>query len=330
MDMENTNGLGEDVQFDEIYNNLFRCIYNKPLVFPSDDGDSTILHATAILQASCFLDARDAVRMSIETHLLRLNQFLWFNVYQRPEGWASLGCRLQSPLIFREAMLHIVGKFNWKEDGIDKKFLYQLDYGIDIYELAVKKAKELKDKCLRVERRLMEFFPDKMIHKEDSLNMTLPGRAIYASDVYLWQALILIRQYFASAYIANLHHRAPDGGISFYRTVEQPDTYLRADTLLRFHECFDMSAKGRTCLLSAIREVKESVKPIVGELLVDLSQATRGGAGSSARGAAGGANGNGKWKYLTCTEVMEDEFPWKGEMDKGIDPDLAAFGGVRG
>jgi hypothetical protein len=162
--------------------------------------------------------------------------------------------------------------------------------------LITTKAKELKDKKLTIERRLLDFFPPRIMHIE--AETTVPGRNIYATDIYDWQALVLFRQYVASAYMSNYHHRANDGGIAFYRTIgDGGDTYLRPDTLARFHASFDMSAKGRRCLAVAVDKIKNEVKPIVAELLVDRSQAVRGPLDPRA-------------DHITCTEIMDEELPW--------------------
>jgi hypothetical protein len=47
-----------------------------------------------------------------------------------------------------------------------------------------------------------------MMHLEN--DTTVPGRHIYGEAIYEWQALVLFRQYVASAYMNNYHHRAND------------------------------------------------------------------------------------------------------------------------
>jgi hypothetical protein len=47
-----------------------------------------------------------------------------------------------------------------------------------------------------------------MMHLENET--AVPGRHIYGEVIYEWQALVLFRQYVASAYMNNYHHRAND------------------------------------------------------------------------------------------------------------------------
>lgn len=159
-----------------------------------------------------------------------------------------------------------------------------------------KKAAELHDKKIRVERHLLEFYPSKMVHKEDE--HTIPGRAVYASDIYLWQAITLFRQYIGSAFMSNYHHRAADGGLALYRSLGAANaTYLRTSTLDRFHKSFDMSAKGKQCFIQAMEIIKTEVKPIVKPLLIDNSQQTRDASDPEPH-------------VLLCTEILDEELPW--------------------
>jgi hypothetical protein len=192
-------------------------------------------------------------------------------------------------------MVHLVGRFELG-DGIKKDFLKNQENGATVLELAQRKAKELKDKKLLVERRLIDYYPKKMIHSESATDV--PGRAIYATDIYLWQGLTLVRQYLASSYMANLHHRAPDGGVHFFRCIgEGGNAYLRKDTLDRFHQSFGMSTKGKQCLHVAVEFIKDQLRPIVEELLTDRTQINR-------------RPNERKPTYLTCGEILEEELPW--------------------
>ena len=298
--MSNRNGLGESAEYNKLYDNFFRCVYNLEPNFADDDDQARpmIMDATNLLQAAVWLEAVPCVRLIIEANFLRLNQVLWKHIGDRPEGWIQVAARLQSPLMFRECLIHIVGKYHL-ENGVDRTFLNKRDHGPvapKIWALIVQKAKELKDKKLRVERVLMEFYPDRMIHKEDP--ETIPGRAIYAADIYLWQALVVFRQFITSAFFSNFHHKAKDGGLSFYRTIGAADaTSLRAETLDKFHQSFDMSPKAKGLLIAALEQIKAEAKNVVAELLVDRSQLVRG------------PNDRPR-EHLTCTEVLDDEMPW--------------------
>lgn len=252
-----------------------------------------------MLQGAVFLDAVPSVRVIIEAHLLRLGQLLWHHISNRPEGWVHLAARLESPLMFREAMLHIVGKFHIP-NGIDTDLLRRPAFGAQgqrIWVLIQQKAAYLKQLKLNTERHLLEYYPSRIVHKEDQEDF-VPGRATYANDIYLWMALTLFRQYVGSSYAMNYHHRAADGGLALYRTLgTASNSYLRKSTLEAFHRTFDMSSKGKACLAQAVEAIKEDIKPCLGKLLIDRSQATRNPDAP-------------RLKHLTCTEVADHELPW--------------------
>ncbi|CZS98101.1 uncharacterized protein RCO7_08869 [Rhynchosporium graminicola] len=299
--LPNYNGLGEQTGFDKLYDNLFRCMYSMEPIFTSAAyrlGSGTIYDANLLLQAATWLEAVPCVRLVIEANLLRLHQMLWKHNGEKPEGWIHVAATLQSPLIFREALIHLVGKFHLK-NGIDERFLRKKAHGPmteKIWALIVQKAQELKDKKLRVERVLLEFYPLRMVHNEDP--ETVPGRSIYTADIYLWQALTIFRQYISSSYLSNFHHKAKDGGLSFYRTLGAAHaTYLRPDTLEKFHQSFDMSIKAKGLLVAALDLVKAEARNVVAELLHDRSQLVRG------------PNDQPR-DHLTCIEILDQEMPW--------------------
>ncbi|KAF8858788.1 hypothetical protein BDZ45DRAFT_590717 [Acephala macrosclerotiorum] len=317
----NINGLGDKVGYNKIYDNFFRCMYNlKPEVQLDDDplARCYIIDCTGLLQAAEFLGAIPVIRVVVEAHLLRLNQVLWHHISEKAENWIHIAAKLHSPLMFRECTIHLVGKYHLK-DGVNEDILRHPQHGElgqQVWELIELKAKELKDKKLHVERQLMEFYPYRMVHKEDTT--TVPGRAIYANDIYFWQALSLCRQYYSSAFVANLHHRASDGGLAFYRTIGAADaSYLRAATLERFHTSFDMSAKGKVCLAAALETIKADLKPVVKDLLIDRSQATR-------------TPDTPLFDHFTCTEVLDEELPWYEPPAQYKDEDLNMLGGENG
>jgi hypothetical protein len=304
---ENINGTDEGATtYNKTYDNFFRCIYNFEPNFAKENtnnGSDFVIDAISLLQAAESLGAAAAVRCTVEAQLLRLNKKLWIQIADDAEGWSDIAVRLQSPILFREAMVHIVGKFHMKnEDGSDavqKTFLGMQEHGEVILELAELKVRELYEKKLFVERRLLEYYPEAMVHVETPEN--IPGRDVYSSDIYLWQGLIIVRQYIGSAYMQKVHHRAHDGGTKFYRDIGAAgNAYLIPKVLALFHQSFGMSTKGKQRLAESIEVIKAALSKVVKDLLVDRTQLIWGADRSMA-------------KYLLCTEILEEELPWNLE-----------------
>lgn len=217
--LENFNGIGAKPEFDKHYDNFFRVLYKLEPKFGDEAKCGPYIYdCVKLLYAADHLEAADAVRMVVGASLLRVNQFLWYNVTGRSEQWSIVTYQLKSPLLFRKAMIPLVGKFH-TAGGIDVKYFHdekQGPKGLKIWDLIVAKAAKLKDKNINVERHLIEWYPTRMKHPKSALT---PGRAGYGDEIYYWQALTLLRQFFYSCYMYNYHHRASDGGLEFYRLI---------------------------------------------------------------------------------------------------------------
>jgi len=293
------NGIGAaEPIFNELYDNFFKCLYNINPVFTRGNDRKYMTEVSLLVEVANYLEAIQAVRMVAESSLLRLNQAFWKHVFERPETWVHVAARMQSPLIFREAMVHIVGRFHLK-NGVKEAFISSDEHGAlgrKVYELILKKAAELKDKKLRVERHLLEFYPDRMVPKETATH--IPGRQVYGNDIYSWIGLTIYRQWATSSMLHNFHHRASDGGLAFYRSIGAGGgAYLRADTLQTFHNLFAMTSKGKAAVAKTLEIIKDEMKPIVKDLLVNHSQYQR-------------ANDEPHMGHLTCIEILDEELPW--------------------
>jgi hypothetical protein len=299
---ENMDGTNREPPYNKIYDNVFRCIYGlePELSCPTTDTEMKefMVAATSLLQAAEYLGAGPSVRRTIEANCLRLNQMVFTHIARNSAAWCDIALRLQSSTLFRVAMAHVVGRFDLRgRDGIDQDFLLGQANGELLVAFASKKAAELKDKKLRVERMLLEYYPPKMHHRQIP-GQKVPGRDDYIEDIYLWQALTIVRQYITSAFLSNMHHRAPDGGTWLYQCIAAGgDQYLRREVLDKFHVEFAMSAKGKDCLRLAVATIKASLCEIVQPLLVDRSMIYR-------------AEEDPKPRYLTCVEIEDGELPW--------------------
>ncbi|KAF7862763.1 hypothetical protein EAF04_007635 [Stromatinia cepivora] len=290
------NGIG-DVSFERTYDNLFRMLYNLPpnLTDDIEDGGANvyITDCVSILQAADYVNALPSVRTYIESYLLRISQKFWVHVAKAPEAWSDIAVRLQSAIIFRESIIHIAGGLELP--GLIKRARFgKTQFGNLCLKVAERKSLELRDKKIDVERRLLQYYPARLVRRETPDK--IPGRADYGSDIYYWQALTMCRQFFQSSILANRHHRHVDGGVEFYRTVFRCD-YIDKHGADEFHQLFAMSTKGKQCLADAVELIKDDHRVIVADLLEDNLQLR-----TTVRSKP--------LRYLTCTKVMEEELPW--------------------
>ncbi len=266
------------------------------MTYGTDLKDS-ITDVTFLLNAAEHLGAGATVRFVIEASLLRLGQPIYKHIANNSVAWCNIALRLRSSTLFRAAMAHVVGRFDLTgRDGVDKNFLRGQHNGALLMEFAGKKAAQLRDEKLRIERLLMEYYPPEMQHVE--AEGRTPNREVYSNDIYHWQALTLIRQYISSAMMSNFHHRAADGGAWFYQCLGMgAEMYLAKEKLEQFHTHFAMSTKGKECLRAQVSAMKEVIKQIVRPLLVDHSGIHR-------------TQEDPKPRYLVCAEIRDEELPW--------------------
>lgn len=296
--------------FIKIYDNLFRLIYSKlPVLSAVDEATgsrSRMSDLAAITHAAYRLDALQSVRHAVELHLLRLGQSLWQTISEAPETWAHLGIVLQSSAIYREAMCHLVGAMDI-ENMVDLGTIDRLPSASIIHKVIHEKRARLHELKMSIERRLIDFYPQAMLHPLEE-GKAVPIRSVYSDDIYLWQALVLARQWIMSCYLSNRHHKAADGGVEFYRKIGHgEDAYLREEALADWHENFAMSLKGKKVLLLALEHVKSELRVVVQDLLVDRTSVYKGPSLLP-------------FPYLTCTTFSDDELPWSEDAGFGQHP----------
>ncbi|KAI9732928.1 MAG: hypothetical protein M1818_007361 [Claussenomyces sp. TS43310] len=293
---QNVNGIGgREPHYLKAYDNYFRAVYNLDPIFATTDIKYLLADALSLLNVAESLNGENCVRRVIESYLLREGNCLWKHIASRPEAWSDMAVRLQSPTLFREAMCHIVGA--WKL-SIKETFLFALTNGPVIVRLAKRKVQQLDRKKQTMEEDLMHFYPHSLIHRADPVTGRMPGRHNYASDIYLWLALILVRQYISTAMFRDQHHRATDGGACLYRQISQGNAaYLIGSDLNGFWAEFEMSDRGKEALEFAVQYVKDQLRPFVSELLVDNTRAAL-----SADAPV--------FTYLTCCSITDEELPW--------------------
>lgn len=298
------NGIGIDVGFERTYDNLFRMLYNLPPNLTDDLDDGAKVYVTdciSILQAADYIHALPSVRTYIESYLLRISQKFWVHIAKAPEAWSDIAVRLQSAIIFRESIIHIAGGL--EIPGLIKRERFgTCQFGKICLEIAERKSLELRGKKIDVERRLLQYYPPRLIRRETPDK--IPGRADYGSDIYYWQALTMCRQFFQSSILANRHHRHEDGGIEFYRTIFRCD-YIDKHAAEEFHQLFAMSTKGKQCLADAVELIKDDLRVIVADLLEDNLQLR-----TTVRSKP--------LRYLVCTKVLEEELPWIANPNLGM------------
>jgi len=278
---------GEDN--DNCWDWLFGCFYGITPDFDCSTFGATVNDCFILIDCADTIEAVDHVREVVDLALMRQDEILWKSIAGSPTVWAELGRRVRSPAIFKEAVVHIVGK--WKM--IDSESKEQLPR--DIQKLCKMKWEELELAKRAIEIRIAGHYPPFLCRS----HADKPHRTAYASDIYSWMALSYFRQYLSQSGSDSLNRMAEDGGYSWYKSFAQAgDAYLNHEDMRTFHKFFPMSSKACSVMEAHMNVLKEDIKDFVKDLMVvrtHVDPATLEGV-------------NKPW--LTCTVVERDDLPW--------------------
>jgi hypothetical protein len=244
------------------------------------------------------IQAVDSVREVVDLALLRQGSVLWNSVASNPTAWAELGRRVHSPTIFKEGIIHIVGKWNEMTEGTKSELHH------DIRALCERKHRELEIAKEAIELRILGHYPAFLCRNAANR----PGRATYSNDIYMWMAICFYRQWFAQAISDGRNRVSRDGGYEFYHQVGQGgQAYLSHETFQNFHKYFPMSSKACNVLEANMGTLKEDVKPFVKDILqnnVNVDHVSYP-----------------PLRWLTCVRVDKENLPWHvEEHENPVDP----------
>lgn len=146
------------------------------------------------------------IAKTIDSALLSEGQALFNAIAQSPICWIDLAHRIKSKVIFKEALIHLTGRYNELANTppepsfavanpIARSVLDQLHP--EVRNLLEKKNKELKVACSRIEVFIVTHYPAQ-IQKESVTGRADRddiGRQSYARDVFAWIAVCLYRHW---------------------------------------------------------------------------------------------------------------------------------------
>ena len=289
LDIENGKVPNESLKH---YDNLFRSFYNEELNIESKNLATALHDCMGMVNLAENYECVDAVRESVDVALLRKGQVLFKSISQNPVQWANFACRIRSPSIFKDSLIHLVGK--WKL--LDEEEHANLD--LPIMEICQRKYDEFQLEKEVLELRILGHYSAK-IQKPESDN---PGRMSYANDIYSWMGLCLFRQWFAQNICQGSNLQANDGGYSFYLLLSKGgQAYLDRVQREGFHLYFPMTQKGKTVFENHLNVYKAEVQAFVAPLMANRTQLE--------------FQDHNRPNHLVCLDVSEDDYPWNATAD---------------
>ncbi|KAL4961831.1 uncharacterized protein BDV14DRAFT_203431 [Aspergillus stella-maris] len=278
-----------------VWSNIFRIVYNLHPTLDYDGHDFLLDNCQALLELAEELQLFDIVSTAMHTSLLSFDQQLYQLIAKDTIGWIKLGVRLQSGAIFKESMIHLVGKWNLLDEE-DRSPL-----PANIHSLCVRKVQELQVIKQAIDLQMVNKLPrprsDSSRHRE-------------TKNIFGWMALTFYQQWLCESFATNRNHHAPDGGAAFYRAIAAGgDAYLsKLDRdITQFQASLDAipeSNKGLKELEKDLNELKKGMKGFVADLLVNEAKYD--------------TDILGDLPYLTCCKVREEELPQTELVQNGM------------
>lgn len=135
-----------------------------------------------------------------------MGQKLYRAIAQTPMFFMDLGSRLESRVIYKDALIHLAGRYNEfkaqkpspdfvRKNPIARSLLDEIEPLLrDKLESMVM---ELREMCKQVERSMVTWYPPQLNRESVSGRADRDdiGRASYGTDVFNWMALGLFRHY---------------------------------------------------------------------------------------------------------------------------------------
>ncbi|KAF2104549.1 hypothetical protein NA57DRAFT_51368 [Rhizodiscina lignyota] len=271
------------------YRRVLGALYAFTFDVAADDITEVLRDVLGLIEVGEYIGCVPMIARTIDLALVSQGVTLYRSISGNPVAWLSLSMRVQSEIVFREGVIHIVGKWNALSDQ-EKASLPAA-----AHEVCERKHTILDQAKAQIEHDIVKHYPPELERCADDGTRAY-NRQNYGNDILNWLAVTLFKHWYAAALVGDKNRHAKDGGFWLYKVIaEGGDAYLTNVDQGAFHKRFPMSVKGGQVFAHHLSCMKEGVKQYVEPLLVNHSQLD-----VKAEGV----------KYLTCTEVNKHDLPW--------------------
>ncbi|KAF1994273.1 hypothetical protein P154DRAFT_586523 [Amniculicola lignicola CBS 123094] len=295
----NENGRIPITIFDS-YEAILYALYGKDLPISDNDMTSVLRDASEIIDIATYLGCMSLISKPVTVALLKHGQALFRAIQTVPWGWLAMGCRIQSEIIFGEAVAHLAG--NWRKIKEDREVMDRIRHvDKDVEGLCTTLHKRIVVETRRFEMLIMTHYPAGMAQPVDQLPIK---REEYSRDILVWMALAWFRHWFGQQIISGQGAFSSDGGYKLFSVIAAGgDAYLDKALLNQFHNKFPLTKKALNVTENHLLEIKECMKQLVlnsglmdSKCQLDVRRYP--------------------CDYFTCVKVGRGELPWvkSGEM----------------
>ena len=277
--------IGPPIELCETYNNLFLIFYNKPPVISTTSISIALKQCEDLSSVAKTLGSLSVIRPYLGNAISRFGKQLYLAIAAEPFRWLELSMILESAVVFKESMIHIVGIYTPVSDG---QINLPEELPQFVRDLILFKVRYLDQQRMDVNERL---FASSIVVNSKTVTFSFVDAAIFST----WLVVQIWRDWFCRQMVGV--HLDPHKTGQLYRTLAKSgDAYLPAEAVKAVVEKIREPIKAEP---DELREDLELLKKFAQEAVKELCE------NNSMIDVQEAGIG-----YLTCTRIMDEELPW--------------------
>ncbi|KAI4741421.1 hypothetical protein E4T50_08113 [Aureobasidium sp. EXF-12298] len=293
------------------YDRLLRIFVNQPVAFNDKSVDALLPDSLGLLEVAERLGALSMVAKLIENQLIVKGQEIFKAISASPVMWIDVAYRIQSKVLFKEALIHLTGNYNaLMLTPPDEAFLKKYSRARSILDQLTPELRNLLE-AKRAELKAIchsHYLPG--LQKSSVTGLAKDGtigRIDYGKDIFSWLAVTLYRHWWGLTLAAGETYQNKYGGHDMYiRLFNGGKSYLTREVQSSFHQHFPMSNRAQGVVENNLDIMKAGIVKIVTPLMKNESQLDI-------------AMTPVKW--LTCTQVKGADYLWDPEIEPEQEPE---------
>ncbi|KAF2155771.1 hypothetical protein K461DRAFT_318458 [Myriangium duriaei CBS 260.36] len=222
----------------------------------------------------------------IERTILGDDQDLFRQIAEQPVEWLQYGYQHHLSIIFKEAFIHVVGRYNelFMSSPGSKKGKNISDIPLECQQIVEANRMQLRKLCKKLESDIVKFIPFGTILDLNTVTTGLPWntKEDYGRGALLSMAASAIRDWWSLKLIQDRGHAGEDSGFALYHWLAK-DAYIELFTerpyhtadltkwIINFMQTFPMPTESenefRAHIRSTLEQLIRSKKPLLDELL---------------------------------------------------------------
>jgi hypothetical protein len=265
---------GPPIELCEAYNNLFLIFYSKPPIISTTSISVALKQCEDLISVAKPLRSLSVIRPYLGNAIGRFGKQLYLAIVAEPFRWLEVSMILESAVIFKEALIHIVGKY---VSGPDGQINLPSVIPQFVRDLIIFKVRYLDQQRMNVNSKTVTF--------------SFVDTSIFAT----WLVVQIWRDWFCRE-MAGVHLNPIKTG-ALYRTLARSgDAYLAPATVK-----------------AVIEKIRDPIKVDIEDLMEDLTLLKKFAQEAVKESCVNNSMVDVQEagiEHLTCTRILDEELPW--------------------